>query len=153
MSHKWKNYLNRHEFLSADHEKLTYDYLKRKQELESLRVAHDDLQTENSLLAQKLESFPEVFIPPCLKCLERSNAETNAESSNAADKNAYTADVVANPSSEETTIISDENARLKNLLQTGMFKSLKGHQTLCDVLKKSILHKNPRKEGLVSKGN
>ena len=27
-----------------------------------------------------------------------------------------------------------------------MFKSLKGHQTLCDVLKKSILHKNPRKE-------
>ena len=33
-----------HEFLSPDHEKLTYDYLKRKQELESLRVAHDDLQ-------------------------------------------------------------------------------------------------------------
>ena len=29
-----------------------------------------------------------------------------------------------------------------------MLKSLKGHQTLCDVLKKSILHKNPRKEGL-----
>jgi hypothetical protein len=29
-----------------------------------------------------------------------------------------------------------------------MFKSLKGHQTLCDVLKKSILHKNPRKEGV-----
>src|SRR4051812_6885040 len=29
-----------------------------------------------------------------------------------------------------------------------MLKSLKGHQILCDVLKKSILHKNPRKEGL-----
>ena len=29
-----------------------------------------------------------------------------------------------------------------------MFKSLIGHQTLCDVLKKSNLHKNPRKEGI-----
>ena len=29
-----------------------------------------------------------------------------------------------------------------------MLKNLKGHQTLCHVLKKSILHKNPRKEGL-----
>lgn len=54
----------------------------------------------------------------------------------------------ANPSVEENGSMSDENARLKDLLQTGMFKSLKGHQTLCDVLKKSILHKNPRKEGV-----
>src|SRR5215216_1982602 len=29
-----------------------------------------------------------------------------------------------------------------------MFEYPKGHQTLCDVLKKSILHKNPRKEGI-----
>ena len=29
-----------------------------------------------------------------------------------------------------------------------MIKSLKGHQNLCDILKKSILHKNPRKEGV-----
>ena len=29
-----------------------------------------------------------------------------------------------------------------------MLKSLKGHQTLCDVLKKSTLHKNTWKEGL-----
>src|SRR3990170_1551363 len=54
----------------------------------------------------------------------------------------------ANPLVEENGSVSDENARLKNLLQTGMFKSLKGHQTLCDILKKSILHKNPRKEGV-----
>ena len=51
----------RHEFLSADHERLTYDYLKRKQELESLRVYHDDLQTENSLLAQQLKAIPKVI--------------------------------------------------------------------------------------------
>ena len=35
--------LNHNEFLSADHERLTYDYLKRKQELEALREAHEDL--------------------------------------------------------------------------------------------------------------
>ena len=54
----------------------------------------------------------------------------------------------ANPSVEENGNVFDENVGLKDLIQTGMFKSLKGHQTLCDVLKKSILHKNPRKEGI-----
>ena len=53
-----------------------------------------------------------------------------------------------NPSAEDATAIADENARLKTLLETGMFKSLKGHQTLCDVLKRQILNRNPRKEGL-----
>jgi hypothetical protein len=126
-----------HDFLLADHEKLTYEYLKRKQELESPREAHDDLIRENSLPTQQLKEKPEVFVPPCLKCLKRSNTESNAESS-----------VNANPSVKENGSFSDENARLKDLLQIGMFKSLKGHQTLCDILKKSILHKNPRKEGL-----
>ena len=56
--------------------------------------------------------------------------------------------MVTNPSSEDTTTIADENARLKTLLETGMYKSLKGHQTLCDVLKKQILNRNPRKEGV-----
>ena len=59
-----------------------------------------------------------------------------------------TASVVYNPSSEDTIDIAEENARLKNLLETGMFKSLKGHQTLCDVLKEQILNQNPRKEGV-----
>ena len=61
---------NRHDFLSADHERLTYDYLKRKQELEALRKDHEDLNKENSLLAQQLKEKPEVFVPPSLKCLE-----------------------------------------------------------------------------------
>ena len=113
-----------------------------------MRVSDDNLQTENSLLAQQLKALPEGFEPPCLKCLKRSNTETNAESSDTTERNASTTNVVTNPSLEETTIIPDENSRLKNLLQTRMFKSLKGHQTLCNVLKKSILHKNPRKEGL-----
>ena len=56
--------------------------------------------------------------------------------------------MVTNPSAEDTTTIADENARLKTLLETGMYKSLKGHQTLSDVLKKQILNRNPRKEGV-----
>ena len=73
----------------------------------------------------------------------------NAETSNAAIKNIATSlNDISNPSSEEFVAISNENCRLKNLLETGMLKSLKGHQTLCVVLKKSILHRNPRKEGL-----
>ena len=90
---RMKELSDRHDFLSADHERLTYDYLKRKQDLESLRVAHDDLIRENSLLTQQLKEKPEVFEPPCLKCLERSNAESNAESS-----------VNANPSAEEMVL-------------------------------------------------
>ena len=31
---------------------------------------------------------------------------------------------------------------------TSMYKSLKGHQILCEVLKKQILTRNPRKEGI-----
>ena len=59
-----------------------------------------------------------------------------------------TGDVVTNPSAEDTTTIADENARLKTLLETGMYRSLKGYQTLCDVLNKQILNQNPRKEGV-----
>src|SRR4051812_36025357 len=59
-----------------------------------------------------------------------------------------TASVVSNPSSEDTIDIAAENFRLKNLLETSMFKSLKGHQTLWDDLKKQILNSNPRKEGV-----
>ena len=57
--------------------------------------------------------------------------------------------MVTNPFPEDTTAIADENARLKTLLEIGMYKSLKGHQTLCDVLKRQILNRNPRKEGVV----
>ena len=56
--------------------------------------------------------------------------------------------MVTNPSTEDTTTIADENARLKTLLEIGTYKILKGHQTLCDVLKRQILNRNPRKEGV-----
>jgi hypothetical protein len=41
-----------HVALSAAHEKQSYEFLQRKQELEKLRAFHDDLQKDNdSLLA------------------------------------------------------------------------------------------------------
>ena len=46
-----------HDSLSVDHERLTYDYLKRKQELKYLRVVHDDLRMEiDSLLAEQISA-------------------------------------------------------------------------------------------------
>ena len=129
---------------------LSYDYLQRKQELENLRAAHEDLQKENeSLRAQQISSTQEGFEPPCLKCLEHDYVVSVAGCSTAAIVAiSSTADAVTNPSTEDATTIADENARLKKLLEIGMYKSLKGHQTLCYVLKKQILNRNPRKEGV-----
>ena len=107
-----------------------------------MRADHEDLQNENEpLRAQQISPALEGFEPPCLKCLERDNATSVAECSTAATVAiSSTADVVTNPSAEDTTTIADENARLKTLLETGMYKSLKRHQTLCNVLKKQILN-------------
>ena len=115
-----------------------------------MRAAHEDLQKENeSLRAKQINSTQEGFEPPCLKCLEHDNATSVTGCSTATTiAISSTVDVVTNPSAEDTTAIADENARLKTLLETGMFKSLKWHQTLCDVLKRQILNRNPRKEGV-----
>ena len=115
-----------------------------------MRAAHEDLQKENeSLRSKQISSAQEGFEPPCLKCIERDNAISVAECSTAtAVAISSTVDVVTNPSAEDTTAVADENARLKTLLETWMYKSLKGHQTLCDVLKRQILNCNPRKEGV-----
>ena len=103
-----------------------------------MRASHEDLQKENeSLRAQQISPAQEGFEPPCLKCLERDSATSVSECSTTATVAiSSTADVVTNPSAEDTTTIAGENARLKTFLETGMYKSLKGHQTLCDVLKK-----------------
>ena len=81
-----------------------------------------DLQKENeSLRAQQISPAQEGFEPPCLKCLECDNATSVAEYSTATTATiSSTADVETNPSSEDTTTIADENARLKTLLETGM---------------------------------
>ena len=101
------------------------------------------------MLAQQISSAQEEFIPPCLKCIERESANSSPKCSNASiAANSSTVYVVTNSSSEDTTSITNNNAGLKELYVTGIYKSFKGHQTLCDVLKKQILNKNPRKEGI-----
>ena len=47
---KYEELESRHETLPASHEKLSYDFLQRKQDLEKLIASHEDLQKENNLL-------------------------------------------------------------------------------------------------------
>ena len=71
--------------LLSDHEKLSYEFLQRKQDLEKLRVSYEDLQKEHdSLLAQQINVSQEEFVPPCLKCIECEYANSSRECSNAA---------------------------------------------------------------------
>ena len=141
---------DQHNALLSDHENLSSECLQREQDLEKIRVDYEDLlRKHDSLLAQQISVAQDEFEPPCLKCIERDNAASVAECSTTTTVAlSSTTDVETNPSTEDTTTIADENARLKTLLETGMYKSLKGHQTLCDVLKKQILNRNPRKEGV-----
>src|SRR5215216_28802 len=61
---------SRQETLLANHEKLSYEFLQRKQDLEKLRVSYDYLQKENdSLLAQQISSAQEEFVPHALNAL------------------------------------------------------------------------------------
>lgn len=103
----------------------------------------------DSLLVEPISTAQDEFDAPCLKYLPREANDSTAECSNASENAiSSTVFVVSNPSSEETTAIIDDNDRLKTLFETGMYKSLQGHQILCVVLKKTILNKNPRKEGV-----
>ena len=115
-------------------------------------MSYEDLQKENdSLLAQQISSSQEEFNPPCLKCIEHESANSSPECSNdfiAA--NSSTVSAITNSSSEDAASITD-HAGMKELYVTGMYKSLKGHKALCDVLKKQILNRNPRKEGIAFK--
>ena len=103
---KYQELESRHETLSTTHEKLPYDYLQRKQELEKLRTAHEDLQKENeSVRAQQISSAQAGFEPPCLKCLEHESANSSPESSNASiAANSSIVSVVTNSSFEDTQV-------------------------------------------------
>lgn len=125
---KYEELESHHETLSTTHEKISYDYLERKQELENLRAAHEDLKKENeSLRAQQISPPQERFEPPCLKCLEQDNAISVAGcSTTIAIAISSTADVVTNPSAEDTTTIADENARLRHCLRQEYTRVSKG---------------------------
>ena len=81
---KYDTLQDQHNTLLSDHEKLSYEFLQRKQDLEKLRVSYEDLQKErDSLLAQQISAAQDEFVPPCLKCIERESTNSSPESSNA----------------------------------------------------------------------
>ena len=140
---------DQHNALLSDHEKLSFECPQREQDLEKIRVDYENLLRKNdSFLAQQISAAQDEFEPPCLKCIERESTNSSPECSNASNvTNSSPVSAITNSSSEDIASITD-NAGLKELYVTGMYKSLKGHQILCDVLKKQILNRNPRKEGI-----
>ena len=77
--------------------------------------------------------------------MERSKTESTSKQSKG--KESIIIDDT-NPSDEENLAITEELLRLKDLFETGMFKSIQGYQYLYDILKKALLHRNPHKEGV-----
>ena len=112
---KFDNLQSHHNTLLSDHEKLSYEFLQRKQDLEKLRVSYEDLQKKrDSLLAQQISAAQEEFVPPCLKCIERESANSSPECSNASNvTNSSPASAITNFSSEDIASITDD-AGLRN---------------------------------------
>ena len=151
---KFDNLQSHHNTLLSDHEKLSYEFLQRKQDPEQLRVSYEDLQKDrDSLLAQQISATQEEFVPPCLKCIERESANSSPECSNASNAtNSSPASAITNSSSEDIASITDD-AGLKELYMTGMYKSLKGHQTLVMCLKSRSSTETLGKRVLPLRGN
>ena len=107
---KFDNLQSHHKTLLTDHEKLSYEFLQRKQDLEKLRVSYEDLQKErDSLLAQQINATQEEFDPSCLKCIERESADSSPECSNASNvTNSSPASAITNSSSEDIASITDD---------------------------------------------
>ena len=61
-------------------------------------------------------------------------------------------DAETNTSDEENVVVTEELLRLKELLETGMFKSVLGHQPLCISSGKQFFIGTPERKVLVSKG-
>src|SRR4051812_40306958 len=140
LKEKFEELSSRHDLLSVDYEKLTYEFLQRKMALEKLKEAHEELENVNlSLMAQQGSEANDKTDSPCLTCLERSKTISKGKAIVIDETNA---------SDEENPAVTEELLRLKNLFESGMFKSVQGHQYLCDILRKALLHRNPRNDGV-----
>src|SRR4051812_41792017 len=138
LKEKFEELSSRHDLLLADHEKLTYEFLQRKMALEKLKEAHEELENINlSLMAQQGSEAKNDSSLPCLTCLDRDRLESAHKG-----KGPIIIDDT-NPSVEENAFVTEELLRLKDFFDTGMFKSVQGHQYLCHILKKTLLHRNP----------
>ena len=111
--------------------------------LEKLKEAHEELENVNlTLMIQQGSEAKTDLVSTCLTCLDRNKIDPLSKG-----KEPIVIDDT-NPSDEENSIVTEELLRLKDLFETGMFKSIQGHQYLCDILKKALVHRNPRKEGV-----
>ena len=82
------------------------------------------------------------LVSPCLTCHDRNKIDPLSKG-----KEPIVIDDT-NASDEENSAVTEELLGLKELFEIGMFKSIQGHQYLCDILKKALLHRNPRKEAV-----
>src|SRR4051812_9460214 len=143
LKEKYDELSARHDLLLADHEKLNYEFLQRKIALEKLKEAHEELENINlSLMAQQGSEPKNDSSLSCLTCLDRDKLESARKGK---------APIIiddTNPSEEENAKVTEELLRLKDLFDTGMFKSVQGHQHMCDILRKALLNRNPRQEGV-----
>jgi hypothetical protein len=132
--------------LMKTHESLSLAFLTRKQENESLKIVHEELEASISSLQNQLLSVPqEAAKVPCEKCtasakLIASDASV-ASSTNEKHTTMHIDSVIncANPLSRDITSILEENTRLQILLEVGMLKCRKGSETLCELLSKQRL--------------
>src|SRR4051812_34668359 len=141
LKEKFEELSSRHDLLSVDYEKLTNEFLQRKMALEKLKEDHEELENVNlSLMDQQGSEAKLNSDSPCLTCSERSKTYSKGKAPIVIDD--------TNASDEENSAVTEELLRLKDLFETGLFKSVQGHQSLCDVLRKALLHRNPRNEGV-----
>ena len=98
--------------------------------LKNLKEAHEELESKNlTLMAEQGYEAKPVSDSPCLTCLEQSNIDSRCKAAMFPD--------VTNASDEGNPAVTEELLRLKNLFESGMFKSVQGHQYLCDILRKA----------------
>ena len=97
-------------------------YQKNSSLKESYNVV---IAEKDSLLAEQSIALPKDFALPCIKCIERCNDDNSAECSLLSGENSTDPKSVTNTSVEEIAALSDENCRLRSLVEDGMLKSLK----------------------------
>ena len=108
---KFEDLQSRHDLLSADHEKLTYEFLQRKVALENLKEAHEDFESVNlSLMSQQGSEAKPVSDSPCLTYLERSNTDSRGK--------APMFPNATNAFDEENPAITEELLRLQDLFES-----------------------------------
>src|SRR4051812_42361107 len=101
LKEKFEELSSRHDLLSVDYEKLTYEFLQRKMALEKLREAHEELENINlTLIAQQGSEAKNESTSPCLTYLERNKIESISEKSKG----------------KQPIVIDDANPRTRKLL-------------------------------------